>query len=91
MLKGTFSVWGVQTYWVEDSVSFSGDKHRIKNMNLFDKELLNKASFKWQELDGKTLRIKSFLDEESQKVWTCGSTDDGVVYFIAFEDVEDTK
>lgn len=60
-------------------------------MSLFDKELLNKASFKWQELGGKTLRIKSVLDEESQKVWTCGSTGDGVVYFIAFEDVEDTK
>lgn len=56
-------------------------------MSLFDKELLNKASFKWQELDGKTLRIKSFLDEESQQVCTCGSTGDGVVYFIAFEDI----
>lgn len=56
-------------------------------MSLFDKELLNKAAVKWQELDGKTLKIKCFLDEETQKVWTYGVTKDGVVYFIAISDI----
>jgi hypothetical protein len=60
-------------------------------MSLFNKELLNKASFKWQQLDGKTLRLKSLLDEESQQVCTCGSTEDGVVYFIAIEDIIKTN
>jgi len=59
-------------------------------MSLFDRELLNKASFKWQELDGKTIKIKCFLDEETQQVCTCGITKDGVVYFIAFEDIDKT-
>lgn len=57
-------------------------------MSLFDRELLNKAAFKWQELDGKTLKIKCLLDEETQQVCTCGSTEDGIVYFIAFEDID---
>lgn len=60
-------------------------------MSLFNKELLNKASFKWLELDGKTLRIKCFLDEEAQQICTCGITEDGVVYFIAFEDIIKTN
>lgn len=47
MLKGTFSVWGVQTYWVEDSVSFSGDKHRIKNMKDFIVKTNFGVTYKW--------------------------------------------
>lgn len=77
----------MQTYWVWNIVSFSGDKHGIKNMSLFDGELLNKATVKWQELDGKTLKINCFLDEETQKVCTYGVTKDGIVYFIAISDI----